>query len=115
MSAEAIIDFANAVEAACVSLRMHLGEKPQQQPAAVTEVTFTTLRFDALRGAKIGDYEVAYKASNLPDKWQQAYNILRQSNATIQTRYRGAGYAHSYWLFGEGKIYRQKLKAEANP
>ena len=78
--------------------------------AAVQEVTFTTLKFEAQQGAKLGDYEIAHKASNLDDKWRPAYNILRNSNATIKDRYHGEGYQFSYWLYSEDKIYRQKLK-----
>jgi hypothetical protein len=84
--------------------------KEKKQAAAVQEVTFTTLRFETQQGAKLGEYEIAYKQSNLSDKWQSAYNILRNSNATIKDRYHGEGYQFSYWLYGEDKIYRQKLK-----
>jgi hypothetical protein len=82
----------------------------KKQAAAVLELNFTTLRFEAQQGAKLGEYEIAYKQNNLQDKWQSAYNILRNSNATIKDRYHGEGYQHSYWLYGEDKIYRQKLK-----
>jgi hypothetical protein len=77
---------------------------------AVQEVTFTTLKFEAQQGAKLGSFEVAYKQNNLQDKWQSAYNILRNSNATIKDRYHGESYQYSYWLYAEDKIYRQKLK-----
>jgi hypothetical protein len=82
----------------------------KQTSAAVKEETFNILKWDPQEGAKIGAYDVAYKASNLEDKWTQAFNILKQSNATIKSRYHGEGYAYSYWLYQEGKIYRQKLK-----
>ena len=84
---------------------------------AVSEETFTCLKFEEQRGAKLGEYSVAYKQNNLVDKWTSAFNILRQSNATIKTRYCGQNYQFSYWLYGEGKIYRQKLKpkTEAKP
>ena len=78
--------------------------------AAVKEETFTILKFEAQQGAKIGEFDVAYKANNLEDKWHHAYNVLRNSNATINSRYHGQSYAYSYWLYGENKIYRQKLK-----
>jgi len=84
--------------------------KEKKQVAAVQEVTFTTLRFETQQGAKLGEYEIAYKQSNLSGKWQSAYNILRNSNATIKDRYHGESYQFSYWLYGEDKIYRQKLK-----
>ncbi len=76
----------------------------------VQEVTFTTLKFELQQGARLGDYEIAHKKSNLEDKWRPAYNILRNSNATIKDRYYDQNYLFSYWLYGEDKIYRQKLK-----
>jgi hypothetical protein len=82
----------------------------KKQAAAVLELNFTFLKFDAQQGAKLGEYEIAHKQNNLPDKWQSAYNILRNSNATIKDRYYGEDYQYSYWLYGEDKIYRQKLK-----
>jgi hypothetical protein len=84
--------------------------KEKKQAVAVQEVTFTALRFEPQQGAKLGDFEVAYRQNNVPVKWRSAYNILRNSNATIKDRYHGDGYQHSYWLYGEDKIYRQKLK-----
>ena len=82
----------------------------KKQTAAVLELNFTFLKFEAQQGAKLGEYEIAQKQNNLPDKWQSAYNILRNSNATIKDRYYGEDYQYSYWLYGEDKIYRQKLK-----
>jgi hypothetical protein len=81
---------------------------------AVGEITFTILKWDAQTGIKLGEFEVAYKASNIEDKWRHAHNILRNSNATIKTRYHGEGYCHSYWIYGQDKIYRQKLKPKIN-
>jgi hypothetical protein len=85
----------------------------KKQAAAVLELNFTSLKFEAQQGAKLGEYEIAYKQSNFTDKWQSVYNILSNSNATIQDRYYGEGYQYSYWLYGEDKIYRQKLKPKA--
>jgi hypothetical protein len=76
----------------------------------VNEATFTALKFEAQQGAKLGDYETANKTNNIENKWQPAYNILQNSNATIKDRLHGQNYQYSYWLFGEDKIYRQKLK-----
>ncbi|MGD6932586.1 MAG: hypothetical protein ACQCN5_00075 [Candidatus Bathyarchaeia archaeon] len=84
--------------------------QPQLELTGVQELTFTTLKFEAQQGTKLGDFEVAYKQNNLPDKWQSAHNILRVNNATIKDRYHGDTYQYSYWLYGEDKIYRQKLK-----
>jgi hypothetical protein len=77
---------------------------------AVNEINFSTLKFEQQQGQKLGDFEIANKTSNLQDKWQPAYNILKSSNATIKDRYHGDDYLYSYWLYGEDKIYRQKLK-----
>lgn len=77
---------------------------------AVAEINFTILRFEKQQSLKLGEYEIAYKQNNLDDKWRQAYNILRNNNATIKDRYQGEGYQYSYWLYGEDKIYRQKIK-----
>jgi hypothetical protein len=82
----------------------------KSQAKAVSELTFTMLHFESQQGAKLGEYEVACKASNIADKWSSAYNILRSSNATIKDRFHDEGYQHSYWLYVEDKIYRQKLK-----
>ena len=86
------------------------GEAAKKEPIAVSEMTFTILKFEEQQGAKIGSYAVAYRNNNLEDRWTSAHNILRQSNATIKNRYYGPGYEFSYWLYGENKIYRQKLK-----
>lgn len=82
----------------------------KRQNAAVQEVTFTMLKFETQKGAKLGEFDIANKQNNPEDKWQPAYNILKSSNATIKDRYHGETYAYSYWLFDEDKIYRQKLK-----
>jgi hypothetical protein len=112
---DVLIDFANAVEAAAVNLKHSLGvdcTQKTQQTNAVQEITFTTLKFDPMKGEKLGDYEIAYKTNNIADKFESAYNVLRASNATIKDRYHGNGYQFSYWIYGEGKIYRQKLRAK---
>jgi hypothetical protein len=88
-------------------------ENKPAAPATVQETTFTISKFEQQTGAKIGEYEVAYKASNIEDKWTHAYNVLRNSNATIKDRYHGEGYEFSYWLYGADKIYRQKLEPKA--
>jgi len=108
---EVIADFATAVEAAAVNVKHRIAELAGVKEAtAVKEETFTILKFEKQVGSRIGEYEVAYKASSVSDKWTYAYNILRQNNATIANRYHGEGYVFGYWLYGVDKIYRQKLK-----
>ena len=82
----------------------------KNEPVAVQEITFTTLKFEPQKGTQLGDYEIAFKRGNIDDKFRYAFNILRNSNATIKSRYRGQGYQYSYWLYGEDRIYRQKIK-----
>jgi len=104
-------DLANGLEALAINVKRRIGELTGvTQAAAVKEETFAILKFEKQVGSRIGEYEVAYKANSISDKWTHAYNILRQSNATISNRYQGEGYEYSYWLYGDNKIYRQKLK-----
>lgn len=109
---EAIIDFCNALEAACVNLRMKLGDKPAEKKVAVAvnEATFTQLKWDPQHSDKMGDYDIAGANNNDAYKFSDATKVLQTSNATIKSRYHGEGYQYAYWLYGEGKIYRQKLK-----
>ena len=85
----------------------------REEKTAVNEEIFSILKFDPQEGAKLGSYEVAYQANNLADKWTQAFDVLNKASATIQKRYHGKDYHFSFWLYGEGKIYRQKLKEKA--
>jgi hypothetical protein len=82
-------------------------EKPT---AYVLEETFTINKFEPAKGERLGEFEIAHKNNNLPDKWSHAFNVLRQNNATINNRYHGSTYVYAYWLYGEDRIYRQKLK-----
>lgn len=111
---EVVLNLANALEAAAVDTKHRISELvgvSAQEAAAVKEEVFNILKFEQQKGEKLGEFEVAHKSSNLPDKWQHAFNILRQNNATIKSRYHGKDYAFSYWLYGEDRIYRQKLKS----
>jgi len=85
-------------------------EAEKKPPTCVPEGTFTILKFEQQKGEKLGEFEVAHKSSNLPDKWAHAYAVLRQNNSTIKDRYHGPNYQFSYWLYGEDRIYRQKRK-----
>ncbi|MCJ7761651.1 hypothetical protein MUP59_11020 [Candidatus Bathyarchaeota archaeon] len=110
-------DAACMVKDACDEQLEKIAPKETRQTVAVEEETLNILKFEPQEGAKIGAYDVAYKGNNIEDKWVHAYSVLRQSNSTINARYRGSGYVYSYWIYGEGKIYRQKLKpkTEAKP
>jgi len=103
--------FLDAVEAGISNFKRQAASRKgvSVEPAAVKEETFTCLKFEPQKGAKIGEYEVAYKEQNAEAEWLHAFNILKQNNAHISNRYHGEGYQYSYWLYGEGRIYRQKL------
>lgn len=106
-----VVNYANAQEAAAVDLKHRVAQLVGVKAApAVKEEAFKILKWEKQTGAKIGEYEVAYQPNNLPEKWNYAYGILQKNNATISSRYHGEGYAYSYWLYGKGKIYRQRLK-----
>ena len=108
---EILVDFANALEAAAVNVKHRIAELTGVESAAVEEENFTILKFEPQTGARIGEYEVAYKPNNIPEKFEHAYAILHKNNATIGSRYHCPRYVFGYWLYGEGKIYRKKLKA----
>ena len=119
---ESLVKFRDALSSGVKALNDYINSlgpaevhNEEKQQITVNEVTFTILKFEAQQGAKIGSYEVARKADNLPEKWQSAYNLLSKSNATIQNRYKGQAYSFSYWLYGSDKIYRQKLKTQGAP
>jgi hypothetical protein len=83
-------DAAHMIQDACEEYLEKLA--PPQTKQAVNEATFNVLKFESQTGAKIGEYEVAYKANNPPDEWQvgidkwtYAYNVLRTSKATIDS------------------------------
>jgi hypothetical protein len=80
--------------------------------AGVSETTFSILSFEPQKGEKLGDFETASSKNNIPDKWNQAFNILKQNNSSINVRYHGQGYQFSYWIYGD-RIFRQKLKPKA--
>lgn len=80
------------------------------EAAAVNEVTFTQLKWEPQKSDKLGEFDIATQEANKAYGFADAYQILKVNNATIKDRYHGEGYAYSYWLYGENKIYRQKLK-----
>jgi hypothetical protein len=75
--------------------------KEKKETPAVVEQVFLCLKFEAQKGQKIGDFDVAYEPQNLAQNWNSAMSILRSANAIIEKRYHGPGYQFSYWLFGE--------------
>jgi len=109
---EMLAQIRNAFQGATEAIDAYINflSKPMEPTSFAKEETFTILKFEPAKGERLGEFEVAQKNSNLPDKWSHAYNILRQNNAVINSRYSGPSYQFSYWLYGEDRIYRQKRK-----
>lgn len=104
------MDFANALEAACVQLKRYIA---QEQGVGVKEETFTTLlAWEKTRGNRLGEFEfTSRKANNNSDSFNHAYNILKVNNAFINSRFHDKGYEFSYWVYDKNPdiIYRQIL------
>jgi len=112
---KAFADFLTMVEAACVETKQKIGQiTGASQAVAVKEETFNGLSYGKQQGSRLGEYETAGKNGNPTDKWTSAFNVLKQNGATINNRYHGEGYAYAYWLYGEDRIYRQRLARAQN-
>jgi hypothetical protein len=108
---EILVDFFNAVEAACVNGRRQIAEVVQvteKNTVTVPEQTFSILKFDAYKSEKLKNFEVADKQNNHEQNWTHAFNILKAAGATINSRYHGSNYVFSYWLY-QDRVFRQKL------
>jgi hypothetical protein len=112
---EMLAQIRNAFQGATEAIDAYINflGKPMGPTSFAKEKTFTILKFEPAKGERLGEYEVAHKSSNLPDKRSHAFNILRQNNAVVNSRYSGPNYHFSYWLYGENRIYGQRLKAQA--
>jgi len=117
---EEVVDFCNGLEALAVKLRKQIEKLlgSEVKPKAVLpEETFNLLKWENEKGSRLGDYQVAYKQQNIPDKWQHAYNILKANNSLIANPLKEEGYVYRYWIFPEkypDRIFRKKL-SEAKP
>ena len=83
-------------------------EKPKNV-VTVPEQTFDLLKFEAQKGEKLGEFEIADKKNSIAQNWTQAFNILNQNNATINNRFHGPSYIYAYWIYNE-RIFRKRLK-----
>lgn len=107
---EAIVDFANAVEAACVQLKRYVGK---QQALGIKEDIFSKLlAWEETKGDRLGEYQTTtQKGNNNSLAFIHALNILKRNNASINARFHDENYKYSYWLYEKkpGVIYRQHL------
>ena len=111
---ESLIDFCNAVESASFNLQRKLqGSGNNEAKTVLSEDTFNILKWQDEKGVRLGDFQVAYKNMNLPDKWLHCYNILKANNSLISNPFKEKGYVHRYWIFPskyEDRIFRKKIK-----
>lgn len=111
--AESLVDFCNALESSVVRLRRQL--KPLTETelrVQISEETFNILKWENEKGARLGDFQVAYKNHNLPDKWNHCFNVLKANNSLIANPFKAEGYEFRYWLYPEkyaDRIFRKKL------
>jgi len=112
---EDFCDMLNGLEAGIVKMKQQIAklvgveEKPK---VLLPEETFNILKWSDEKGSRLGDYQVAYKAQNLPDKWQHCFNILKTNNSLIANSFHEEGYVYRYWIFPEkyeDRIFRKKL------
>lgn len=104
---EIILDAMNGLEALAVDVKHKIAEIKQAD--TVREVSFTILTWTPKKGERLGDFEIATKDSNDPEKYQHALNILKQNRATIEERFHEPQYTHTYWTY-QDTIYRQVRK-----
>lgn len=108
---EILADFANALEAAAITLKQRVAEIASAGKATTAnEEAFAVLTFEKRTGDRLGEYEISLKSANQDAKWNQAYKILEANNASINDRYHPEGYIYCYWLYDRDKIYRQRLR-----
>jgi len=108
---EALKLYVDAMTNAVEVLRQALARLEKHAPGGLNEVAFSLLKWEANRGSKLGEFECAFKASNMPDKWNHVFNILRANNATIKNHFAPEGFAYHYWLYldkYQDRIFRKR-------
>ena len=108
-TAETMMEFIGDLEGACAKARTFFSER--KGLATVREESFNILTWSFKKGSKLGDFEIASKDSNDPEKYQHALNILKANHATIDDRFHEPQFQHTYWIY-EGTIYRQVRKTK---
>jgi hypothetical protein len=110
---EAFVDFSNALESSVVNLRRQLKSLAETElKAQIPEDRFKVLKWENEKGAKLGEFQVAYKKHNLADRWQHVFNILKANNSHIADPFHEEDYEFRYWIYPEkyqDRIYRKKL------
>jgi len=108
---EALKLYVDAMTNAIEVLRQALAKLEKQAQSGLSEVAFDFLKWEASKGEKLGEFECAFKASNMPDKWNHVFNILRANNATIKNHFAPDGFTYRYWLYldkYQDRIFRKR-------
>ena len=110
---EAVVDFANALEAACVQLKRYIAE---QHGVGVKEETFTSLLgWTPSKGERLGNFEwCGREANNNSAAFNRAMAILKTSSATIKNQFGEENWKHKYWYY-EDRIFRRAKKGKQEP
>jgi len=105
---EAIVDFANALEAACVQLKRYIA---QQQGVGIKEQSFSALLgWTPSKGERLGEFEwCSREANSNSDAFNGAMNILKRNDATIKNQLKEDSWLHCYWFY-EDRIFRRLKK-----
>jgi hypothetical protein len=115
---EDFCDMLNGLEASIAKMKQQIiklvgvAEAESKPKVLLPEETFNILKWSDEKGSRLGDYQVAYKAQNSPDKWQHCFNILKTNNSLIANSFHEEGYVYRYWIFPEkyeDRIFRKKL------
>jgi len=103
-----MLDFANALEAACVQLKRYIGEN---KGVGVREETFASLLgWTQSKGERLGEFEwTSRELNNNSDAFNHALNILKANDATIKNQFKEDAWRHTYWFF-EDRIFRRLKK-----
>jgi hypothetical protein len=113
LAIDVLVSLMDGIESGVAAARQLIKERKlpaeEKHTATVLEETFTVLSYDKGTGDKLREFETASRKNNLPDKFDYAYHILRNANATIAHRYHGETYVFNYWIYGD-RIFRQLLK-----
>jgi hypothetical protein len=105
-----LCDFATAIESAAVDIKRRISRRVEKTKN-VNEQNFSVLKYQAIKGDKLQDFEVCFKSDNPVDVWQRAFNILKVNNATIKNHYSPEGFQYYYWDYLEkydDRFYRKK-------
>jgi len=111
-----LLDYLNSQEEAIKRFKEQIAKLIGVRPS-IPELTFNVLKWQAEKGAVLGDYEVAYRNQNILENWLHAFNILKANNSVISNPFHLEGYQYRYWIYPEkydDRIFRKKLSKEVS-